>query len=140
DDLDYQYFGAADDEKAKVTFYLTLFHQLRTRRVNFETQWEEGASLFAPDYRGSFTYGREIPPGAKRTQYAIDSSGIIYAERFAAIADWLLTPQNMMWSKITVSDQKLRQVKAVKDWCSAVTHILWTERYKDTANFVGQNA
>lgn len=118
---------------------MTLFNQLRTRRVNFEQQWEESAALAWPDYVGSFTYGREIPPGAKRAQFQLDNSASIGSHRFGAICDWLLTPSHMLWSRVQASNPDLMKDPAVKGYFADLTNILWTERYKAEANFIGQN-
>lgn len=138
--IDYTYYGADDDEHAKVAFFMTLFNQYRTRRVNYESNWEENAALAAPDYCGSFTYGRDQAPGSKRAQYQLDSSAQVASFRFASIVDWLVTPQNMMWSRVGFDDPELMKDRQVKEYCSKVSQILWNERYKAQANFVSQNA
>jgi hypothetical protein len=136
---DFNYYGDWADRRAVVTFHLTLFHQYRTRRVNFETMWEEAAAIAAPEFMGSFTYGREIAPGAKRQQYQIDSTMAVAGMRFKVIAGWLLTPQNLLWSKVTCSDPYVKKQPGVKQYYAEVTRTLWCERYKWEANFVSQN-
>ncbi len=138
--IDYNYYGSSDDEHAKVAFFMMLFNQYRTRRVNFESNWEENAALAAPDYMGSFTYGRDRAPGAKHAQYQLDSSAQIYSFRFASIVDWLVTPQNMMWSRVGFDNKELMKERTVMEYCRDISEVLWRERYEAKANFVSQNA
>ncbi len=132
------YTGAPDDDKARVAWLMQLFHSARTQRVNFETQWEEGASLVWPEYRSSFGYGHRRAPGTKYTQYQVDSTGTIAAWRFMAIADALLTPFSMMWSQIRVDDPYLMRRREVQMYCDDVSQALWAQRYAPTANFQTQ--
>ena len=137
-DIDDEAYRNSEDGE-KVAFYLTHFAQKRVRRVNFESQWEESALLAWPEYRGSFFFGRDQAPGDKRAQQRIDSYLSVASTRHAAIAEWLLTPSNMLWSKVETSDEELMKDRAVHEWCEKVTKILWRERYKDTSNFIGSN-
>ena len=136
------YQGDPEDNAAKLAFFFTLFNQQRTRRVNFEQQWEEGAALAWPEYMSSFFYGRDIAPGAKRTQFQIDSSVSVASHRFGAIVDWLVTPSNLMWSKIEAGGphgRELMRDRTAKQWFKNLTHILWQQRYRAEANFIAQN-
>ena len=138
-DIDDRAYREAGEDGEKIAFLLTLFAQRRVRRANFESQWEESALLTWPEYSGSFFFGRDQAPGTKRAQFRVDSYLSVATSRFAAIAEWLLTPSNMMWSKVVASDDDLMKDRAVAEWCAKVTKILWRERYKDTANFQGSN-
>lgn len=136
------YTGDPDDDAAKLSFFFTLFAQQRTRRGNFELSWEESAALAWPEYRGSFFYGRDIAPGAKRAQFQLDSSVSVASHRFGAIVDWLVTPSNLMWSKVEAGGQHGRELMrdlAARQWFNNVTHILWQQRYRAEANFIAQN-
>jgi hypothetical protein len=138
--VDYIYYGQEEDRKAYAAFLMTLFHQLRTRRVNHESQWEEGSAIGLPEYTGSFTYGRVIAPGAKKSQFQTNSTIPIANTRFASIVSWLTTPQNLLWSKVSVSNPYLKKQKGVRPYLNEVTRILWAQRYRMEANFVGSNA
>lgn len=127
------------DDREELAFLFRLFEQTRIRRLNFERQWEEAAALAWPEYMSSFYYGRDIYPGLKRSQFQVDSSVSVAAHRFGAICDWLLTPSNMMWSRVEASNPDLMRDPEAKKWFSQVTQILWRERYASTANFVSQN-
>jgi hypothetical protein len=135
---DYKW-GDPDDEQARVAYSLNLFHQLRMRRVVFEGQWEEEAALCWPEYRNTFTWLHERAPGDKQTQYQLDSHGSIASHRFGAVCDSLITPHTEVWTKYTVSDRKLKQNRDVKLFLDELNEVVWAERYKPEANFVGQN-
>jgi hypothetical protein len=131
--------GEEQDEQARVAYYMRLFGHVRTQRVNFENQWEEAASLCWPEYRNSFAFGHNRPPGVKYTQFQVDSSGSIAAHRFMSIADALLTPFNRVWSVVKASDAALMKDRSVRQWFGAVNQTLWAYRYRPDANFTGQN-
>ena len=105
-DIDDEAYRNSEDGE-KVAFYLTHFAQKRVRRVNFESQWEESALLAWPEYRGSFFFGRDQAPGDKRAQQRIDSYLSVASAGPAGMAQWLLTPSNMLWSKVETSDEQV---------------------------------
>lgn len=133
------YTGSFDDDQALVAYMMLLFGHVRDRRVNFEVMWEETASLCWPEYRNSFTFGHNRPPGMKYTEYQVDTSGSIASHRFMSIADTLITPMNMMWSRVECSDKSLMKQRAVKVYYEQVSKCLWYHRYRPEANFVSEN-
>ena len=132
-------WGDVSDQQARIAYYMMLFSQVRNRRVNFETQWEEGCALAWPEYMNTFAYGHVISPGMKRTQYQLDSQLAIASHRFTAIVDYVLTPDNSVWSKICPTNRDLLKDKPTREWFEKTTKTLWSERYKPEANFKGQN-
>lgn len=108
------------------------------QRVNFETSWEESAALVWPEYRNSFTFGHVNTPGAKKTQYQVDSSGTMCAWRFAAIAEYMMTPFNMLWSRVSCDNKDLLKDRNARLYFEQWTQVIWSERYKAEANFQGQ--
>ncbi len=136
--LDYQMM-CCDDEHARVAYYLQLFSQVRIRRVNFEPQWEESAALAWPEYMNTFAWGHVNSPGVKKTQFQVDSAAAIASWRFMSIVDSITTPHTMMWSKVTASNADLLKDRTARIYFNKVTEILWAERYKPEANFLGQN-
>lgn len=136
------YRGDTSDQKAYLAHLMGLFTEVRTRRSNFEAQWDEVAALCWPEFRGTFTYGYSRSPGQKLTQAQVDSTGPIAAHRFAAIADVLLTPFSLIWSKIEAGGPDARELMAmrpVKLYFSELTQRLWEYRYRPDANFIGSN-
>ncbi len=136
-----QSFGGDEeaDDAAELAWEMNDFAQKRTRRVNFELQWEETAAMIWPGYRGSFFFGRDLAPGQKRSQFQIDNTAALYNRRHAAIVEWLTMPTNMIWSQVEFESRDLMKDRDAQLWCSEVTKILWEARYKGSANFVDQN-
>src|ERR1700739_744953 len=99
--MDYMFGYPGSDSDGRVSFYLQLFEQVRTRRVNFEPQWQEASALAWPEYMNSFSFGHVRTPGIKYTQFQVDSSAAIASHRFMSIVDSIATPHTMMWSKST---------------------------------------
>ena len=130
------YRGDREDQAAKVVYLMHLHQQARLQRVNFENQWEESAGVCWPEYRNSFTFGHTRAPGVKYTQFQVDSTGAIAAHRFMAIADMMMTPFNMMWSKIEADNPDLMRNRAAREYFDDWTRLLWRERYRPDANFV----
>lgn len=136
--LDYNWANL-DDEQVRVAYYMNLFSQVRIRRVNFEAQWMEAASLCWPEWMNAFTYGHIISPGVKWTQFQIDSHAAIASHRFMSIVNYILTPDNLVWSVIKPSNKDLLKDRATRIWFQDTTKVLWKERYAYPANFIGQN-
>lgn len=130
------------EDGAEIAFWFQFFAQHRVRRLNFEAQWEESALLGWPEYSTSFRYGRDVAPGVKRTWAQIDSSISIASHRFGGIADWYITPSNMMWSKVEADGLYAHEImkdRSAKEWFDTTTRVLWSERYRASANFISQN-
>ena len=104
---DLSYTGSTDDDQKYVVWLLQIFWQARTRRINFEPQWEEAAAICWPEYRNSFAFGHVRPPGVKYTEFQIDSAGAIAAHRFAVLCDALLVEGNLDHHLVTGSGRGL---------------------------------
>jgi len=97
DSYGYPAIDQSDDEK--VTRIIQGFGEKRTRRSNFDIQWQESALLGWPEYANTFFWGARPVPGAKKTQQQIDSSVSIASHRFAAILNGLWTPSSSVWTR-----------------------------------------
>jgi len=131
--------SGGSEMQSRVAYLMQLFEQTSNRRVNFEVMWEESAALCWPEYRNSFSFGHNRPPGAKYTEFQVDTAGSIASHRFMAIADALVTPYTMLWSKVRASDDDLMKVKEVQEYYNEVTETLWYHRYRAEAGFMGNN-
>jgi hypothetical protein len=129
----------SQEDRALVEQILLGFAQKRTRRYNFETQWQEAALLAWPEFANTFFYGYDQMPGTKKTQQQVDSSASIASHRFGAIMDSLMTPSSIMWSEYQHSDPYVMKQRKVKEYYGALSRAMWDLRYDPTANFVGQN-
>lgn len=123
---------------------MDCFHNVRERRAQIEPMWEESAALCWPEYRNSFSYGHVRTPGAKYTQFQLDSAGSIGSHRFMSIANMMLTPEHMLWSRIVpggnhAERQYMLKQRGVKQYYHDVTQTLWQQRYRPEAGFVGRN-
>lgn len=133
------YRGNSDDDTAKVAYLMEIFGEARVNRINFEAMWEEAASLVWPEFRNSFTFGHNRPPGMKYAQYQVDSAGSIAQHRFMSICDALITPYNLPWSVFKAGGphaKELMRDREVANYFREFTEIVWTERYRASANFM----
>lgn len=119
---------------------LQRFSQMQVQRNLFSTQCEEIASLIWPEQRNTFFYGSFNWQGIKQTARQIDATGMRALHHATAIYDSLLTPQHAVWSQIAADDPYVMKDKASREWFEAVSQILWRQRYKALAGFVGQNS
>lgn len=126
-------------EQSIVEQSLREFSTLQGGRSIFAGQWEEVAELVLPTSRNTFYYGSYNAPGQKKTERQVDSNAAVALSRFAAILDSLLTPRNSFWHMLSVDNEDLKKIRAVRLWFEQVTNILFKERYKPTANFSSQN-
>lgn len=127
------------EEQFLVEEILNGFHQARLRRYNFENQWQEAALLCWPEFANTFFFGYDQMPGMKKTIQQIDSSASIASHRFAAIVDSLMTPMQLLWSRLKASNKDLMKNRVAKKYFDDLTACLWCHRYKAHANFIGQN-
>src|SRR4249920_2438479 len=98
-------YPRTDDEI--VTHDLQGFSEARTRRYNFEVQWQESALLGWPEYAKTFFWGKRRWPGAKKTQQQIDSTVAIASHRFAAIINSSCFPSSAPWVRYYHPDDYL---------------------------------
>ncbi len=130
----------SDRELSIIDRNMQMFSQVTTyRNMGFAGQWEEVAALIEPGSVNTFYYGNYNTPGMKKTQRQIDATGMMANARFAAICDSLLTPSNMIYQRLAVSDDQLMKDRNVRLWCEQAGNILFKERYAPTANFAAQN-
>lgn len=127
-------------DQAEVEAVIRDFMQVRSERYNFEAQWQETALIYLPEWANKFFYGYQEYPGAKKSQYQLDSYPSIASHRFMAIVNSLITPWTMNWSPLAPTGkdkQYLLKQKGVKDWFDTATDVLWTERYCGRSGFLG---
>ncbi len=132
-------FYKGDDDTARIACDMQLIDKCVMERTNFDYQWEEGAALAWPEYRGTFSRLRNITPGQKQAQYQLDSATAIASHRFMAVVSHLLFPDNLVWSIIKPYNPDLLKDKPTKLWFQRTTKKLWDARYHPYANFSGQN-
>jgi hypothetical protein len=127
------------DEQAIVDGILKGFEAHRTRRLNFDGQWQEAALLGWPEHSNTFFFTGQTPPGAKKAQQQIDSSVSIASHRFAALINSLWTPSSSVWTRYVHPDDYVMKQRGATAFYDNLTRAVWRERYKATANFRSQN-
>lgn len=108
-------------------------------RSTFAAQWEEAALLVAPEHSNTFYQGSFNWPGQKKTYVQIDASGMMAAQRFGAICNSLLTPENSFWHTLGSEDPYVMKDRASRLWFEAAQRILFAERHAPTSSFISQN-
>lgn len=125
----------------KTQFHIQRLGSLRTDRGNFNSQWEEAASLILTGDRNSFqSYGMTTgltTQGEKKTDKQFDSTASIAASRHASILESLSTPQNSVWHLLKAGDKVLQRNRQVRQYFDDLNDALFNWRYRPSANFVG---
>lgn len=116
---------------------IRTYQDLKGKRDNWETHWEEIAERILPRQIG---FVGDRTDGEKKTQKVFDSKPMIALERFAAVMDSMLTPRQSRWHNLRTTDENLNRDFAVQDWFYQVNNILYAARYSPKANFAGQNS
>jgi len=126
-----------------VRHYIQRGAQLRSKRGNWETQWEESARRVIPEHSGSFfsrqTHNLNGSEGQKKTQDAYDSTAIIANQRFSAVIESLITPQNSFWAHLRPADKMLKNNRQARKFYEEFNEALFRYRYRPVANFVGNS-
>lgn len=116
------------------------YDEARSSRMTLESHWDEIAQRVLPSYSGLFVGEKDRTEGQKRTEYMFDSTAAVALDRFAAIADSLLTPRNQLWHRLLPSDSALMKSRPVRLWFEEATRTLFKYRYSPRANFSAQNS
>lgn len=129
----------ADDIK----FHFQRLDTLQRERANFDSQWEEAAARLIPAHRSSFT-GRGLDnvyggQGAKKTEEMVDATASIANQRFGAVMESLGTPQSSFWHRLAPASKQLKNNRAVRLYFDELTELLFSYRYRPSANFVPQS-
>ena len=126
-----------------VDYYCQRGSAIRSRRGNWETQWEESARRVIPEDSGSFfsrqTHNLNGSEGQKKTQDAFDSTAIIANQRFSAVIESLITPQNSFWAHLRPADKTLKNNRQARTFYEEFNEMIFRYRYRPIANFVGNS-
>ncbi len=124
---------------------LTQFHiqrlgALKSARGNWDAQWEEAAQRVVPAHVNSFTGKIAFQTeGEKKTDQMFDATAGFAAQRFQSVIESIVTPQNHNWHPLKITDSVLRRNRTVRMFFEDVSDILYNQRYRSTANFVGNS-
>lgn len=122
-------------EEFDVQSWLKRLEDLKGKRSNFDTHWEEIAQRIWPD---ADEFRTQRAPGEKRLSKVFDSTAILALERFAAILESLNTPRYKMWHNLRASEDELNKDAETKRWFEQVNRILADERQRPKANYHSQ--
>jgi hypothetical protein len=113
-----------------------VYKNLKGKRGNWETHWEEIAERILPRQIG---FVGDRSDGEKKTQKVFDSKPLLALDRFAAVMDSMLTPRQQKWHNLRTTNEELNRDFEVQDWFYKVNNIMFQARYSPKANFAGQN-
>src|SRR5579859_5750652 len=135
EELKFNFRRVTDEEAKIVRDVLQEFSQYNIWRSVFAGQWEEAAQLIDPVSRNTFFYGSYNWPGQKKTDRQIDASGMLALHRFCALADSLVTPQNMFWHGLKNDAAYVMKDRRARLWYEDTTQRLFDLRYAALSNF-----
>jgi hypothetical protein len=119
-------------------YYTQRLAALKKERSNFDSQWEEAAERALPAHANLFNGGSSTnkQQGEKKTQTQFDGTTAAAAQKFGAVMESLVTPQNHIWHMLRVMDRTLRKKRAVRLFFDELSEVLYDFRYRPGANFV----
>jgi hypothetical protein len=129
-------------EQDRAAEIIKRHEQLAANRTNFDSHWEEIAERVLPRAKGSFTGRFSVTnqnQGEKQTEKMYDATASIALDRFAAVMDSMLTPQNSKWHRLRADDPALNRDPMVLRYFDEVTNLLFKYRYSPKAGFANQN-
>jgi hypothetical protein len=120
-------------------YHVSRLGALKTERSNFDAQWEEAAARASPAHVNMFTgaQGASMQQGQKKTEQQFDGTTAAAGQKFMAVMESLVTPQNSVWHMLKVLDKVLKRNRAVKRFFDDLSDQLYDYRYRAAANFVG---
>ena len=132
--------GALRKERAgvgtlDVTTILQRLAQLETRRVNYDTHWQEIAERIWP---AADEFQTKRAPGQKRMQRVYDATGGLALEKYSAIMESLMVPRQAKWHRLRSTNEELNDDPSVKEWFDEVTRLLFAMRNSPRAAFYSQ--
>jgi len=125
-----------------IQFHTTRLDNLRRKRSQWETQWEEVAERLLPAHKQTF-HSRGLTnaftPGRKNQEEVFDSTPALALQRFSAVIESLVTPQSATWHRVVPGEPRLRNNRRVRLYMDELNALLFRHRYRPAANFVGQS-
>jgi hypothetical protein len=122
-------------------FHVQRLGALRQERSHFDEQWEEAAARVVPAHKDSFLSrgSSQITQGQKKTEQQFDATASFACLRFASVMESIATPQGSIWHQLKVIDKTLRRNRAVRLFFDDLSELLYNQRYRSSANFVGNS-
>ncbi len=132
---------AADTDK-RADEIIRRQERMAADRTTLDSHCEEIAERILPRMKGAFTSLANTArnqQGEKNTEKMLDATGAIALDRFVAVLDSMLTPQNSKWHRLRSTDPTLNRNAEVARYFDAVNDILFRQRYAPEAGFATNN-
>lgn len=104
-----------------------------TNRFQHDSTNQRIADLIWP--ANSLFLNRTLIEGQRRDQFTFDSTGSLALAKFSAAVESVLTPRTQRWHTLETRWPELNKLNIVKQYCEAVTDILFKARYSPRAGF-----
>lgn len=121
----------SDDYQSLERHYSYLWNE----QANWRTLWNTIAQFVMPAWDN---FIGEFSEGVNRNTRLFDSTAVTANERFAAAMEQMLTPRTQQWHKLAPMDENLQDNPEVQEYADQVTKILFSVRYRPTANYASQ--
>jgi hypothetical protein len=131
--------NATGGQDEKVDAITRRFAQLQSDRSTLDMLLEEVAETVMPAYAQSFTSrGAKRIEGTDRTAQQYDATARLSLNKFAAVAESILTPRGAKWHRLSPPDKSLSRNRQVREWFETANDLLFAYRYAPKANFASQ--
>lgn len=121
---------------------LTNLDGLRSKRSNFDTQWEQAAERLIPAHKTSFTSrsgtANAFSPGQRHQEKMYDATAALALQRFTSVWESISTPQSQQWHRLVPSEPSIRNHRPTRIYLDNLVTQLFQQRYSPSAGFVGQ--
>jgi hypothetical protein len=117
---------------------LRLFNSVvKPSRLNWNSLWANCTRFVWPEMEYFERDPVNTTPGQRRTPRLYDSTGTAACEQFPSIIEGLMIPRNQKWHGLEPPMWTgLSKNYRVRQYCEAVTSLLFAARYDSQANFV----
>lgn len=115
---------------------IRMLERCRGDRGALDAHCVEIAERILPGQSTAF-FNMHSMEGEKRNNKMLDARGVVGLERFGAVMESILVPQNSRWHRLRASDRKLMRSLKVQRYFDETVDTLFRYRYSSKANFSG---
>jgi len=119
---------------------ITRYEEAKTIRSPHENDWKMAAAYCLPRQYGawnvdgpSMLVGQSKGQAARRV--AFDTTGTRALPKYMAILERMITPHNMVWQTLAVSDRNLARSMRVRNYFDELNSLLFRMRYDEKGKF-----
>lgn len=113
---------------------LHLQSVMQSQRSNWDNLAQDVADVFAPEYAQIITKRSD---GLPLHDKIFESKAGEALQVWVAINNFMLTPRNRQWHKLTAKNESLAEDPIVGAWLEEKTKLMFKKRYHPKANFAG---